>query len=57
VVECGLWTRKVVEHFKWCLLGHPSKRIEDSNAESNLDYAGTILASGLENILVFWQRM
>lgn len=33
-------TRKMVEHFKWCLQGHPSRSMEDSAAENDVDYDG-----------------
>lgn len=36
----GLWIRKEVECFKWSLMGHMSRIIED-NAESNLDDGGS----------------
>lgn len=35
-----LWTRKEVECCKQSLVGHPSKSLEDSSVESNVDYRG-----------------
>lgn len=32
------WTKKVVECCKWGLTGDPSRRLEDSSAESNVDF-------------------
>jgi hypothetical protein len=33
----GLWVRKAVESFKWNLMGHSSRSMGDSGAESDLD--------------------
>ena len=49
-------------NFKQSIMGHTSKRIEDSGAESNVDYDGQlkrfqnkrIIANGLETILVIF---
>lgn len=47
-------------------MGYPSGRLEDSSAESYVDYggpaqevsAGTILATGIETVFViFWERI
>lgn len=35
-----LWTREVVECCKWGLTGHPSRNLDDSHAESTVDYGG-----------------
>lgn len=53
----------MVEHCKQSLMEHPSRILEDSSANSNVDYGiklkrfqRTKLATGLETILViFWQ--
>jgi hypothetical protein len=37
-----LWTRKIVECYKRDLLGHPSWSLEDSNANSNVDYESLV---------------
>lgn len=34
----GIWIRKVVEHFRWGLMGHTSRIREDGGAESKVDY-------------------
>ena len=34
----GLWIRKAVDFFKCCLMGHPSRNMEDSGAEGDLNY-------------------
>lgn len=61
----GLWTRKLVGHFKLDLIGHPSRKTEDS-VDWDLSCGdpaqevseGRILGSDLESILVtFWWRM
>lgn len=36
----GLWTRKVVECCKQGFVGHTSRSLGDSSAESNMDYGG-----------------
>jgi hypothetical protein len=36
----GLWTRKVVEHLKWILLGLLIGNMEHNGAESNVDDDG-----------------
>lgn len=38
IYTLGLWIRKVVDHFKQGLIGHPSSIMEDSGTESNIDY-------------------
>jgi hypothetical protein len=58
------WIRKSVELFKWALMGHPCRIMENSGADSNLNCEGldqevsevkTLLVCGLETILViFW---
>ena len=58
----GFWTRKVAKCYKLCLLGHPSRSLEDSSARSNMAMKtqikrleGTILVIRLEAIFViFW---
>lgn len=35
--ECGLWFRKAVEHFKWDLMGQPSRNTKESGAEGDLN--------------------
>lgn len=47
----GLWTRKVVEFYRQCLIGHPSRNLKDSGFESNVCYGSldqkvSILALG-----------
>lgn len=46
----GLWTKKAVECCKWGLMGHSSRNMEDSRAESNLDYGGSAqeISEGIE---------
>ena len=36
----GFWIRKAVECFKCCLMGHPSRNMEDSGAEGDLNCEG-----------------
>ena len=61
-----LLTRKVVECYKQSLIGHLSRSLEDSSAESSVVteaqlkriQGGTVLVTDLEIIFViFWQRM
>lgn len=33
----GFWTRKVVECFKWGLIGHPIRSMENNRAEGDMD--------------------
>ena len=33
----GLWVRKGVGHFKWDLMGHPTRSMEDSGSEGDLN--------------------
>ena len=40
-----LWVIKAVECFKWGLVGHPSKNMEDSGAEGHLDW-GYVRSTG-----------
>ena len=37
----GLWTRKAVEYFKWALIGHFSRSMDDSGTAGHLNY-GTL---------------
>ena len=32
------WTRKVIGHFKWDLMDHPSRNIKNSGGVSDLNY-------------------
>jgi hypothetical protein len=58
----GMWIRKAVECFKWGLMGHPRKNMEDSGAEGDLNcgvwfkrFQRRILVCCLEVILrIFW---
>lgn len=34
----GIWSRKVVEHFKQSLVNNPARSMEDDAAESNVEY-------------------
>ena len=36
----GVWIKKAVECFKWGLVGHPSRNIEDTGAEGELNSGG-----------------
>ena len=36
----GFWIWKAVECFKWGLMGHPSRNMEDSGAEDDLSCGG-----------------
>jgi hypothetical protein len=38
----GVWTRNMVECFSQGLMGHPSRDMEDSSAEDNVDDADPI---------------
>jgi hypothetical protein len=38
----GLWIWKAVECFKWCVVGHPSRNMEDFVAGSNMNLAQEI---------------
>ena len=38
----GHWSRKAVGHFKCSSMGHPTRGMEGSVAESNLNYRGPV---------------
>jgi hypothetical protein len=38
----GLWIRNIVEYFKWGLLGHTSRNMEDSGIDDNLNYVNLV---------------
>ena len=40
VQTLGFWIRKAVECFKWGLMGHPSRNMEDSGTWSDLNLWG-----------------
>jgi hypothetical protein len=42
--ECGFgdWILKAVECFKWGLMNHPRKDMEDGGAEGDLNYVGLL---------------
>jgi hypothetical protein len=40
ILTLGLWIRKTVECFKCYLMGHPSRNMEDSGAEGDLNCGG-----------------
>jgi len=50
-----MWVWKVVECFKWGLMGHPSSNIEDFVAKGNLNCAGLTQEVSEENISM-WHR-
>lgn len=60
-----LWSRKLVGHLKWGLMGHPSKNKghRDEGKWNCGDPAqeiseGKIIASGLQAVLlIFWPKM
>ena len=37
----GVWVRKAVEFFNFCLMVHTSRHIEDSGAKSDLNFGET----------------
>ena len=45
ICTVGLWTRKAVECFKSCLMGHTSRSMEDRSAECDLMKCGAWLQS------------
>lgn len=58
-----MWIKKVVEHFKWGLMGPTYRTVEDSNGEKSVGYDSRaqevseeiILVRDLETVLVlFW---
>lgn len=58
-----MWIKKVVEHFKWGLMGPTYRNVEDSNTEKSVGYDSlaqevteeNILVCDLETVLVlFW---
>ena len=44
-----LWIRKAVEYFEWGLMGHPSRNLGDSGAETDLDSGGLAHEGSEEN--------
>jgi hypothetical protein len=42
----GLWIRKAVECFRWGLMGHISRNIEDSSAKGDLNFGGLPVSRG-----------
>lgn len=37
----GVWSRKVIEIFKWDLMDHPIRSVEGSTANGDLEYVGS----------------
>lgn len=56
LAECGLWIRKVVEHLKWGLMGHPKRNMEESGAGSNVDHDYPAQEASEENNVTKWPR-
>lgn len=48
----GFWIKRVVEYFKWGLMGHTCRNVEDSNAESSVGYHSLAQEVSEENISV-----
>lgn len=51
----GLWIRKAVEHFKWDLMDQPSRKMEGSGAEGDLNCWGLAQEVSEENFNM-WPR-
>lgn len=52
----------MLECYKWNLMGHHSRSLEDINAENDVNplkrfQMGTILATWLAVLVIFWIRM
>lgn len=57
----GIWTRKAIGHFKWGLIVHPSRSMEDrgSEGDSNCGDPAQEVSEGKNEIILgmFWQRI
>ena len=51
----GLWIWNSVEYFKWGLMGHPSRNMEDFVAGSNLNYVDLAREISKENFRM-WHK-
>lgn len=51
-----VWTRNMVERFNQGLMGHPSRGMEDSIAEDNVDYAGPVQEVSEGKNISMWHR-
>jgi hypothetical protein len=50
------WTRKAGEQFKWGLMGHCSRKMEDCGAEGNVDTGGLAPDVLKESNINLWPR-
>ena len=56
MAECGLWTRKAVEYFKWGLMSYASRNMENRDVESNVDDEGRAQDVSEEKNVSMWPR-
>ena len=52
----GLWIWKAVECFKWGLMDHPSRNMEDFGAETDLNCVDLVQEVSAEKNVNMWPR-
>lgn len=56
----GIWIRKAVEYFNWGLMSNPSRNMEDSDGEGDLNsenLAQEISEEKTNILMIYWLRM
>jgi hypothetical protein len=51
-----LWTGKVIGHFEWDLVDHPSRSIKNSGGDSDLNYGDTTQQFSEKKNVHMWLR-